>query len=194
MGHSEAASISAAQGLRKLLPLAIKHLLGSHHGSSLRGKFWGTSTSLSHPHAHLSASPVCPPHTSCHYSWSCVTSNEAAPHRSASPAAHQPSASPHTALREKAPGAGSVCSQQGSPQGWADPNPAGWGSPVGWDPLGLGLPCSHGCLVGLGAAARPAQAGWPRGGRLSSHPAAASAKVLGGRSGRSKRSLKVSLP
>ena len=140
MGHSEAASISAAQGLREVLSLAIKHLLGSHHGSSLGGKCWGTSMSLSHPHAHLLASSVCPPHTSCRYSRSCVTSNEAAPHTSASPAAHQPLASPRTALQEGAPGAGSVCLRQGSPRGLADPNPAGWGSPGGWDPLGLGLP------------------------------------------------------
>lgn len=147
MGRSEASSISAAQGLRELLPLAIKHLLGSHHGSSLRGKFWGTSMLLSHPHAHLSASPVCPPHTSCHYSWSCVTSNEAAPHRSASPAARQPSASPHTALQEEAPGTGSVCSQQGSPQG---PQPCEMGLSCGMGPPGPGpplrswLPCGSG--------------------------------------------------
>lgn len=56
MGHSEAASISAAQGLREVLSLAIKDLLGSHHGLSLGGKCWGTSTSHTHSQPCLSTS------------------------------------------------------------------------------------------------------------------------------------------
>lgn len=79
MGHSEAASISATWGLREVLSMAIKHLLGSHRGLSPGGNNWGISMSRSHPHPHPSASPGCLPHPCCRYIWSCATSNEVAP-------------------------------------------------------------------------------------------------------------------
>lgn len=83
-----------AQGLREVLSLAIKHLLGSHYGSSLGGKCWGTCMSCSHP--------PCPP-LPCLSSSRCLFSqpiNEAALPTPTPPALSLP----HAVLREGAPG------------------------------------------------------------------------------------------